>query len=42
MVEEPYVIIGQIASVFYFGYFIVLSPIIGRIENRIVGEVGEK
>lgn len=35
VVEEPYVTIGQIASVLYFMYFIVINPILGRIENRI-------
>lgn len=35
VVEEPYVIIGQIASVFYFLYFIVINPLIGHVENKI-------
>lgn len=34
-VEEPFVTIGQVASVFYFGYFLVINPIVGIIENRI-------
>ncbi len=37
VVEEPYVTIGQVASVFYFLYFIVINPILGKIENRITG-----
>ena len=32
-VEEPYVIIGQIASVYYFFYFLFLLPILGKIEK---------
>lgn len=37
VVEEPFVTIGQVASVFYFLYFIVINPVIGKIENRITG-----
>ena len=37
VVEEPFVTIGQVASVFYFLYFIVINPLIGKIENRITG-----
>lgn len=37
MVEEPFITIGQVASVLYFLYFIVINPIIGRIENKIIG-----
>lgn len=37
VVEEPYITIGQIASVVYFMYFIVINPIVGKIENRIIG-----
>lgn len=36
MVEEPYITIGQIASVVYFMYFLVINPIVGKIENRII------
>lgn len=36
VVEEPFVTVGQIASVFYFMYFLVLNPLIGYIENKIV------
>ena len=37
VVKEPYVTIGQIASVAYFMYFVVINPIVGRIENKIIG-----
>lgn len=32
-VEEPYITIGQISTIFYFVYFIILIPLIGIIEN---------
>jgi ubiquinol-cytochrome c reductase cytochrome b subunit len=33
--EEPYLTIGQIATIFYFLYFIIIIPIIGLIENTL-------
>ncbi len=33
VVEEPFVTIGQIASLFYFMYFLILVPVVGKIEN---------
>lgn len=38
VVEEPYVTIGQLASVFYFMYFLVINPLVGYIERRIISE----
>ncbi len=32
---EPYVTIGQIATGFYFLYFLFFVPIIGIIENTL-------
>jgi ubiquinol-cytochrome c reductase cytochrome b subunit len=34
--EEPYVLIGRIASVFYFAYFLVFTPLIGLLENKLL------
>lgn len=35
-VEEPWVLIGQISSIVYFAYFLILMPIIGQIENDLI------
>lgn len=35
-VEDPYVIIGQIASVYYFFYFLVLLPFTGYLEKFLI------
>jgi ubiquinol-cytochrome c reductase cytochrome b subunit len=35
-VEQPWLIIGQCSTVFYFGYFLVLTPLIGILENRFI------
>nr|BAD12324.1 cytochrome b [Albula glossodonta] len=38
-VEHPFVIIGQVASVIYFAIFLVLTPLTGWLENKVLGEV---
>ena len=35
-VESPFVEVGQIATIFYFIFFIVLIPLIGIIESKII------
>lgn len=35
-VEEPYVLIGQIGSLYYFFYFLVLTPAIGLFEQKAI------
>ena len=35
-VEDPYILLGQFASVFYFGYFLILSPLVGFFEDLCV------
>nr|QWT29580.1 cytochrome b [Stichopathes sp. SCBUCN-8849]WAU48118.1 cytochrome b [Cirrhipathes cf. anguina LS-2022] len=35
-VEEPFIIIGQIASIFYFSYFLILVPLLGYLENQLL------
>ncbi len=33
--EEPYVLIGQIATAYYFAWFLVLLPLLGKIEKPL-------
>lgn len=35
-VEEPYVMIGQIASVYYFVYFLCVLPLLGKFERFLI------
>nr|BAH58908.1 cytochrome b [Chitala blanci] len=35
-VEDPYIIIGQIASTIYFALFLILIPTAGYVENKIL------
>lgn len=35
-VEEPWIFIGQMCSVVYFTYFLVLIPLVGKIENDLI------
>nr|AEI84413.1 cytochrome b [Scomber australasicus] len=35
--EQPFIVIGQVASVLYFSLFLVLFPLTGWVENKILG-----
>ncbi len=35
-VEEPFIFLGQISSIFYFSYFLILIPLLGLIENNLL------
>ena len=35
-VEAPYVTIGQLASVFFFFYFLVAIPLLGKLEHKLI------
>jgi ubiquinol-cytochrome c reductase cytochrome b subunit len=34
--EEPFVTLGMIGTALYFGWFIVILPVIGVIENTLM------
>ena len=34
--ESPYIEVGQIATAFYFLWFLIIVPIIGIIENTLL------
>ena len=34
--EEPYIVIGQIATALYFSYFLLLVPVTTLLENSLV------
>ena len=35
-VEDPYVKIGQIATIYYFSYFLIFIPVLGNLENFLI------
>ena len=35
-VVEPYILIGQLSTAFYFGWFLVIVPAVGIIENTLM------
>lgn len=35
-VEEPFIIISQISGIFYFSYFLIIVPLLGYIENKLL------
>nr|YP_009159658.1 cytochrome b [Antholoba achates]AKQ50931.1 cytochrome b [Antholoba achates] len=35
-VEEPFILVGQLASSFYFPNFLVINPLLGYVENRLL------
>lgn len=37
-VEEPYILIGQLASMYYFFYFLFFLPILGKIEQFLINK----
>ena len=33
--ESPFIEIGQVASIYYFAYFLVIVPVLGRFEQKL-------
>jgi quinol-cytochrome oxidoreductase complex cytochrome b subunit len=33
--ESPFIEIGQIASIYYFAYFLIIIPVLGRLEKSL-------
>jgi len=36
VVEYPYIQVGQVATAYYFLFLLVLIPVVGRIESRLM------
>jgi ubiquinol-cytochrome c reductase cytochrome b subunit len=36
--ESPFIEIGQIGSIYYFGYFLILLPLLGRLEQNLINQ----
>ena len=36
LVEYPYVIISQLATIFYFAYFMIIIPLLSNFELKIL------
>jgi ubiquinol-cytochrome c reductase cytochrome b subunit len=35
-VEEPFVTVGMISTSLYFGWFLIIVPVIGLVENTLL------
>jgi quinol-cytochrome oxidoreductase complex cytochrome b subunit len=35
-VEDPYILIGQLASIYFFIYFLIIIPFLGKFENFLI------
>lgn len=35
-VETPFIELGQISTVFYFSYFLIIVPVVSLIENTLI------
>nr|YP_009029622.1 cytochrome b [Isopora palifera]AHY04472.1 cytochrome b [Isopora palifera] len=42
VVEEPFIIIGQLVALYYFFYFLILIPLLGEVENNLLFKQREK
>jgi ubiquinol-cytochrome c reductase cytochrome b subunit len=35
-VESPFIELGQLSTVIYFGYFVLVAPVVSFIENTLM------
>nr|YP_004940489.1 cytochrome b [Cubaia aphrodite]AER54539.1 apocytochrome b [Cubaia aphrodite] len=35
-VEDPFIFIGQLSSIYYFSYFLIITPLLGQWENKLL------
>lgn len=35
-VEDPFIVLGQLSTILYFSHFLILVPVISRIENVLM------
>ena len=35
-VEDPFITVGQISTALYFGWFLIIVPVIGIVENTLL------
>lgn len=35
-VEDPFIILGQISTIVYFSYFLIIVPVVSLIENTLI------
>jgi len=35
-VEDPFIVLGQISTAFYFAWFIIIIPIVSLLENTLI------
>jgi quinol-cytochrome oxidoreductase complex cytochrome b subunit len=33
--ESPFIEIGQVCSIYYFSYFLIIVPFLGKLENNL-------
>jgi ubiquinol-cytochrome c reductase cytochrome b subunit len=38
VVEQPYIIISQLASILYFSYFFLILPLLEFLESKIIND----
>jgi len=41
-VEMPYILIGQVSSILYFAYFLIILPLIVYFEGFVISEIAKK